>query len=299
MPETPRCVTNRGEQESREERLVEEKTAEILDQVIEMATGYGMQVIGAIVVLLVGRIVAGWARSGVRRALERADTDATLVPFFSGATYYLVLGAVIIAVLNLFGFETTSLVALLGALGLAIGMALQGTLGNFASGVMLLVFRPIRTGDYVEVAGSAGSVQEIGVFTTTLNTPDNIRIIVPNGEIFGTTIKNYSANDTRRNDIVVGISYDDDIGTAIDTIHAVLNADERVLRDPEPVVAVTEMGDSSVNIVVRPWCSTDDYWALRFDLMRELKERIEGAGLSIPYPQTDVHVIAPPAAAAN
>jgi small conductance mechanosensitive channel len=171
-----------------------------------------------------------------------------------------------------------------------VGLALQGTLANFSAGVMLLVFRPFRVGDFVECAGTAGSVKEIGVFSTLLATPDNVAIVVPNAGIFGAVIKNYSANDTRRNDLVIGISYDDDIAKAVAVMQQVLSADERVLRDPEPVVAVAELGDSSVNLVVRPWCSSDDYWALRFDLTRRLKEALEESGCSIPYPQRDVHL---------
>ncbi|MCA9512208.1 MAG: mechanosensitive ion channel [Myxococcota bacterium] len=274
---------------------MDERMTALTMNALELVTTYGLQVVGAIAVLVVGRIAAGAVRRGVHRSLERAGTDATLVPFLSNGVYYLLLAAVIIAVLNLFGVQTTSLVAVMGAAGLAVGMALQGTLANFAAGVMLLVFRPIRTGDYVEVAGVAGTVGEISVFTTALDTPDNVHITVPNGSIFGTTIKNYSRNAQRRNDIVVGISYDDDIGKAIETIQGVLREDARVLADPAPVVAVIEMADSSVNITVRPWCAKEDYWALRFDLMRALKERLEAAGCSIPYPQRDLHVI-PPAA---
>ena len=274
---------------------MEDNINQVADTVIGLVAGYGLQVVGAIVVLIVGRAVAGLVRRAVTRSLERAQTDATLIPFFASGTYYLVLGAVLIAVLNLFGVETTSLIAVMGAAGLAIGLALQGTLANFAAGVMLLVFRPIRVGDFVDVAGVAGSVQEISVFTTTLHTGDNVRITIPNGAIFGSTIKNFSANDTRRNDIIVGISYDDNIGTAVDTIKRVLSADSRILADPEPLVAVMELGDSSVNIVVRPWCAASDYWPLRFDLMRAFKEQLEAAGCSIPYPQHDVHVV-PPAA---
>ena len=155
---------------------------------------------------------------------------------------------------------------------------------------MLLLFRPFRIGDYVEVGGTAGSVAAIGIFTTTLNTPDNVRIVVPNAGVFGQTIKNYSANDMRRNDMVVGVSYDDDLGKAIDTINQVLAGDDRIARDPAPVVAVAELGDSSVNIVVRPWCKKEDYWPLRFDLTRKFKEELEKAGCSIPYPQRDIHV---------
>jgi small conductance mechanosensitive channel len=222
--------------------------------------------------------------------MESRGVDASLVPFVSNLVYFVLLAAVVIAVLGLFGLETTSLVAMLGAGGLAIGLALQGTLANFSSGVMLLLFRPFHVGDYIEAGGAAGTVGEIGVFSTTLNTPDNVRIIVPNSGIFGSTIKNFSANDTRRNDIVLSISYDDDIANAIAVVNAVLGKDTRVLSDPEPTVAVSELSDSSVNLVVRPWCQKEDYWGLRYDLIRRLKEELEQGGCSIPYPQRDVHL---------
>ena len=169
-------------------------------------------------------------------------------------------------------------------------LALQGTLSNFSAGVMLLIFRPFRVGDFVDAAGVAGSVKEIGVFTTTMASGDNVNIIVPNSAIFGATIKNFSTNDTRRNDLVIGVSYDDDLQVAADTIQRVLAADDRVLRDPAPTIAVSELGDSSVNFVVRPWCKKEDYWGLRFDLTRQLKEQLEAAGCSIPFPQQDVHM---------
>jgi small conductance mechanosensitive channel len=222
--------------------------------------------------------------------MESRRVDASLVPFVSNLVYYVLLAAVVIAVLGLFGIETTSLVAVLGTAGLAIGLALQGTLANFSSGVMLLLFRPFRVGDYIDAGGAAGTVEEIGVFSTTLNTPDNVKIIVPNSGIFGSTIKNFSANETRRNDLVLGISYDDDIAKAIAVVNAVLAKDSRVLSDPEPIVAVSELGDSSVNLVIRPWCLREDYWSLRFDLIKKFKEELEQGGCSIPYPQQDVHL---------
>jgi len=197
---------------------------------------------------------------------------------------------VIIAVLGLFGVPTAQFVAILGAAGLAVGLALQGTLANFAAGVMLLVFRPFRVGDFVEVGGNSGSVVAIRVFSTTMNTGDNVRIVVPNGTVWGSVIKNYSINDTRRNDMVVAVSYDDDLGKVIEIITGILKADSRVLQDPEALVAVDEMGDSSMNLVVHPWCKRDDYWGLRRDLTRKFKEELERAGCSIPYPQQDVHM---------
>jgi small conductance mechanosensitive channel len=257
---------------------------------INVFSTWGLQVIGAIVLLIVGRWVAALLRRGVRRALTRTTLEPSLIPFFASLVYYLALVVVLIAVLNLFGIQTTSLIAVLGAAGLAIGLAMQGTLSNIAAGVMLLIFRPFRVGDFVEVAGVAGSVTEIGLFSSLLNTPDNVRIIVPNSSIFGETMKNYSANDTRRNDLVIGIGYGDDISRAVEVIRNVLSGEPRVLGDPEPLIAVSELADSSVNLVVRPWCRKEDYWGLRFDLTRQIKEELEAAGCSIPFPQRDVHL---------
>ncbi len=273
---------------------IQENASEAIETAIELISSWGLNVIGAIVLLIVGRWVAASVRKAARRSLERGKVDPSLVPFISSLTYYGVLTVVLIAVLNLFGVETTSLVAVLGAAGLAVGLALQGTLSNFSAGAMLLVFRPIRVGDYVEVGGVGGSVAEIGVFTTTLNTPDNVKVIIPNSSVFGQTIKNYSANDNRRIDLVMGISYGDDIGKAMDAINDVLSKETRLLAEPAPTVAVAELGDSSVNIVVRPWVSKDDYWPTRFDLTRALKEGLEASGCSIPFPQRDLHVITIP-----
>jgi small conductance mechanosensitive channel len=251
---------------------------------------WGLKLLGALAVFLVGRIIAGWARRTLRRVLDQSELDATLVPFMTGLLYYALMAFVIIAALGMVGVQTTSVIAVLGAAGLAVGLALQGTLGNFASGVMLLVFRPFRVGDFIEAAGIAGAVQEINIFTTRLNTPDNVGIVIPNTAVWGTTIKNYAANDTRRIDLVAGISYTDDIGVAMRTLQGILDADQRVLKDPAPTIAVSELGDSSVNLVVRPWCRPADYWDLRFHLMRTMKEELERAGCSIPFPQRDVHI---------
>jgi len=247
-------------------------------------------VLAAVVILVVGRVAAGWVRKLTRKGLERGEVDPTLVPFVAKLVYYGVMAVVVIAALNRLGVATTSVVAIFGAAGLAVGLALQGTLANFASGVMLLVFRPFDVGHYVDVGGTAGTVVEIGISATTLNTADNIRITVPNSQIYGSTISNYNGNDTRRVDLVMGISYDDDIKTAIDTIRRVVTAHELVLADPEPLIAVSNLGDSTVDLVVRPWCASADYWTLRFDLTRGLKESLEAAGCSIPYPQRDVHM---------
>ena len=261
-----------------------------LPAIMELVTTWGMKVLGALAVLIIGRLVAGIVRSMIIKGLKRADTDATLIPFLSSMVYYLLLALVMIAVLGLFGVPTAQFVAILGAAGLAVGLALQGTLSNFAAGVMLLIFRPFRVDDWVEVAGTAGSVTAVQVFSTTMNTGDNVRIVIPNGAVWGSVIKNYSANDTRRIDMVVGVSYDDDLGKAREIIQGVLDGEARVLKDPSPTVAVHEMADSSVNFVVRPWCRKEDYWALRWELTRQIKEQLETGGCSIPFPQRDVHM---------
>lgn len=261
-----------------------------INSLIPVLTQWGLKVIGAIAVLVIGRLVAGIVRSSVRKGMTRAEVDATLVPFVSSLIYWAVLAVVLIAVLNLFGVQTASLVAILGAAGLAVGLAMQGTLSNFAAGVMLLIFRPFKVGDYVEISGASGGVVSVGIFSTVMKTPDNIMITVPNARVWGDTIKNYNGFDTRRIDLVMGVSYDDDIQTAVDTIRSIVTADDRVLAEPTPIIAVSELADSSVNIVVRPWCQGSDYWPLRFDLTRRLKEGLEAAGCSIPYPQRDVHV---------
>lgn len=257
---------------------------------LALVTTWGLRVVGALAVLIAGRWVARRIKSAIGIALDRGGADATLAPFLSNLAYWLMIAVVVVAVLGLFGIPTASLIALLGAAGLAVGLALQGTLSNFASGVMLLVFRPFRVGDSVEIGGHRGKVKEMGIFSTVLHTPDNVRIVVPNSGVFGKPIKNYTANDTRRIDLVIGVSYDDDLSVAHETIKRVIASDSRVLANPEPVVAVNELGDSSVNFVVHPWCRTEEYGSLRRDLTRRLKEELEAAGCSIPYPQRDVHL---------
>ncbi len=274
------------------------EVSEGLTVAVETAGGlvieYGTSAIGAIVLFIVGRIIAGWSRSRLTKVLTKAGTDVSLVPFFASMIYYLILGIVLVAVLNLFGIETTSLIAIFASAGLAVGLALQGTLSNFAAGVMLLIFRPIRVGDFVEVAGQAGTVKEITIFNTIMHTGDNVLIVIPNGAVYGDVVKNYSYNDTRRIDLVMGIGYGDDIGQAIQIIERVVTDDSRTLTDPAPVIAVAELGDSSVNLVVRPWCNASDYWTLRWDLTRKLKEELEAGGCNIPYPQSDVHIVEMP-----
>lgn len=262
----------------------------LTEKIWSLISEHGPSVVYALVILIVGLTACRIIRAGVRKTLTRANVDATLVPFISKMAYYLCLTFVMVFVLARFGIETTSIIAVLGGAALAVGLALQGTLSNFAAGVMLLVFRPFEVGDAVDAGGTVGKVIEIGVFCTTMHSPDNVKIIVPNSSIYGAIIKNFSSNDTRRNDLVMGIDYGDDIGTAMDVIRRVLDADGRVLKDPEALIAIGELADSSVNILVRPWCKKEDYWPLRFDLMRTLKEQLEAAGCSIPFPQTDLHL---------
>jgi small conductance mechanosensitive channel len=264
--------------------------AALMDAAIAIVSTWGLRVVGALVLFIVGLTVCKAVRRSVRKALEKSTLDNTLVPFLSSLIYYMLLTFLILAVLSLFGIQTTSFIAVLGAAGLAIGLALQGTLGNFAAGVMLLIFRPFKIGDYIEAGGTAGTVQEIAIFSTTLHSPDNVRITVPNSGVYGSIVKNYSYNETRRNDMVFGISYNDDITKAVDVIQRALDGDDRVLKDPAAVIAVGELADSSVNLLVRPWCTGADYWGLRWDLTRKIKEDLEAAGCSIPYPQQDVYM---------
>jgi small conductance mechanosensitive channel len=250
---------------------------------------YGLKVIGAIVILIIGRIGAGIGRGLVRRMLERANTDPAVVSFVGSLTYVLVITVAVLAALAKFGVQTASFVAILGAAGFAVGFALQGSLGNFAAGVLLLVLRPFKVGDYIEGAGVAGTVKEIQMFTTVLSTPDNVKILVPNGKLFGDIIKNVSAYETRRVDLVIGIGYSSDIQKAWDVMMDLIKQDERILPDPAPQIAVSELADSSVNFVVRPWVKREDYWSVRFDLTRRIKERFDREGIEIPFPQRVVH----------
>jgi len=262
-----------------------------LQHIVTALSEYGLSVIGAIVTLIVGWSLAKWAESMTRRVLGRSERiDSTLTSFFSNLTRYLVLIFTLIAVLNQFGVQTASLIAVLGAAGLAIGLAMQGTLSNIAAGVMLLVFRPFKIDDYVEVSGQAGTVNTMGLFVTELTTPDNTQIIVPNSNIWGQSIVNYSYHSTRRLDLEIGIGYDDDIDQAFRVIREILDAESRVMGDPEPMVVVGNLGASSVDLVIRVWVQAADYWPLKFDLTKRLKQTFDAKGVGIPFPQMDVHV---------
>lgn len=265
-----------------------------IDALMEFATAavgsWTPKVLAAFAVLLFGWIFAGWVRGVARRALRASPIDDLLTPFLSGLLHVSVIVMVAITSMGVLGVSTASFVAVLGAAGLAIALAFQGTFSNFAAGIMLLTFRPFNVGDFVQVGGDSGVVKEVGIFSCILHTGDNVQIRIPNSQIFGATIKNFSANPTRRIDLVMGVGYDDDLGVAVRTCMDTISADPRVLADPEPVVAVHELADSSVNMVVRPWVRAEDYWTTRWDLTRGLKENLEAAGCSIPYPQRDVHM---------
>jgi len=229
----------------------------------------------------------------VNRVMSGRDVDEMLVNFICSILRWVLLLFVIIAALSQLGIDTTSLVALLGAAGLAIGLSLQSSLANFAAGVMIIVFRPFTKGHFVEIAGTSGTVDSISIFTTTLTSPDNKEVIVPNGSVMSSNITNYSARDTRRVDMVFGISYDDDLKKAKQILEEIMAADGRVLSDPAPTVALSELADSSVNFVVRPWVNAPDYWSVLFDTNEAVKLRFDAEGISIPYPQMDVHVDKP------
>lgn len=255
-----------------------------------LATEFGIDIIAALAIFIIGRWVANLITGGVRRLMERANIDATLVKFLSNILRILLLIFVILAAIGQLGIQTTSLIAVLGAAGLAIGLALQGSLSNFAAGVLVIIFRPYKVGDYIEGGGVAGTVDEVQIFNTVLKTPDNIRIIVPNAQITGGIITNYSAHETRRVDFTFGIGYGDDIDKAKKIIEDVLTSDERVLEDPAPQIVVAELADSSVNIFARPWVKSADYWGLKFDVTETVKKRFDAEDISIPFPQRDVHV---------
>lgn len=264
---------------------------EIIDQVIGVITTYGLNVLGAIAILIIGWIAAGWAKSAVAKALNRIKIiDEMLSSFFSSMVKYIILVFTVVAVLNRFGVETTSFVAVIGAAGLAIGLALQGTLSNVAAGVMLLLFRPFRVGDFVEGAGLAGTIKATGLFTTDMATGDNIHIVVPNSQLWGTAIRNFSHHPARRVDLTIGIGYGDDIDKAMDVIKRLASSDERVYAEPAPFVEVGNLGDSAVELVVRVWADNSNYWPVRFALLKAIKQTFDKEGISFPFPQRDVHL---------
>lgn len=265
----------------------------LVQDVLTFLSTYGLDVVGGIAILVIGYVLARLARRLTYGWLGRAKRlDETVRRLIAGLVKYAILAVTLIAVLSNFGIEVTSLIAVFGAAGLAIGLALQGVLSNVAAGVMILMFRPFKLGDFIEATGHSGTVKSINLTTVELATPDNVQILLPNGAVWGAAIKNYSFHPTRRVDLAIGIGYDDDIDKARSAIQSIIDGDTRALRDPEPMIVVTTLGDSAVEITARVWCNASDYWPLRFDLTKTLKERLDREGITIPYPQRTVHMVA-------
>lgn len=251
---------------------------------------FGLRIIASLAILILGRWAAKILTNLLRNLLKRSKVDETLISFTGHLSYIALLIIVVIAALNKLGIQTTSFIAILGAAGLAVGLALQGSLANFAAGVLLIVFRPFRVNDYIEAAGIGGTVEEIQIFTTKLKTPDNKTIFVPNAKITADKIINYSAKDTRRMDLIFGVSYSDDLDKTRKILAEVADSDSRILKDPAPMIAVKELSDSSVNFMLRIWTHRDNYWNVNFDTTETVKRRFDASGITIPFPQRDVHV---------
>ncbi|MGE4505702.1 MAG: mechanosensitive ion channel family protein [Desulfovibrionaceae bacterium] len=267
---------------------------ETIQQLQEMAIIWlatnGMALLIALIIVLIGWTLAKKARSLLLRGLDTKGVDPILGKFLSNLLFWLFMGVTLMIAADHMGLNVASLLAVVGTMGLAIGLAIKDNISNFSSGVMLILLRPFTKGDYVLIAGVAGTVQDISLSTTTLSTPDNQKIIVPNAQIVGTVITNVTANPTRRIDLVVGVGYDDDLDKARGVLEQVLKDEKGLLAEPAWTVAVSELADSSVNFVVRPWCRTEDYWTVRFRLTENIKKALDNASISIPYPQTDVHL---------
>lgn len=257
---------------------------------IDTGIAVGMKVLLAVAIYIVGKWVVKTVTGFIRKGMDAKGMDTTLSAFIVNIVYYLAMAFVVIAALGQLGVQTASLVAIIGAAGLAVGLALQGSLSNFAAGVMLILFRPMKVGDFVEAGGTSGAVKEIGIFCTTLLTPDNKTVIVPNSAVGGNNITNYSTQNRRRIDLVIGVSYGADIAQTKQLLESVVTADERVLADPGVTIGLVELADCSVNFAVRPWVATGDYWPTYFSLMENIKLKLDEAGIEIPFPQMDVHV---------
>ncbi len=263
----------------------------LLSQVQGLTLELGLKIFTALVIFLVGKWVARKLGNLVTRLLERGTGDPMLVRFVGNLVYFSLLTFVILAAIAQMGVQTTSMVAALGAAGFAVGLALQGSLGNFAAGILLLAFRPFRVGHFIEGAGISGTVEEVHIFNTLLRTPDNKSIVIPNSQLTGGTITNYTAKSERRVDLIFGVGYKDDIDKVKKVIGQVLAEDTRILAEPAPVIGLLSLGDSSVNFAVRPWVASENYWPVVFDLNERMKKRFDAEGISIPFPQRDVHII--------
>ncbi|MCA9396035.1 MAG: mechanosensitive ion channel [Candidatus Omnitrophica bacterium] len=262
-----------------------------IEKITALVTEYGVRVLAAAFTFFIGKWAVHKLTDFTEKLMEKRNVELSLRGFLKNILHFGCMTFVILATLSKLGIQTASFIAVLGAAGLAVGLALQGSLSNFAAGVMIILFKPFKVGDFIVSADCKGTVKDVGIFTTTLATPDNVKVIIPNGQILSSSIPNYSANATRRIDLVFGISYSDNIGVAKEVFQKIVNADERVLKDPAVTIAVSELGDSSVNFVVRPWVLATDYWAVYFDLTEKIKLALEDAGCTIPFPQRDVHVV--------
>ncbi|AWB71497.1 small-conductance mechanosensitive channel MscS [Vibrio cholerae] len=251
---------------------------------------YGVNVISAILILFIGNLVVKGVAGSVANVLKKKEMDKAVVDFIHGLVRYTLFIIVLIAALSRIGVQTASVVAVIGAAGLAVGLALQGSLSNFAAGVLIVAFRPFKSGDYVEIGGVAGSVDSIQIFQTVLKSPDNKMVVVPNSAVIGGAITNYSRHETRRVDMVIGVSYKSDLQKTKRVLRETLEKDPRILKDPDMTIGVLTLADSSINFVVRPWCKTEDYWAVYFDSMQAIKEALDANGIEIPFPQMDVHL---------
>jgi len=267
---------------------------ETINQIKEILAVYGLKVIAAIAIFIIGKIISKLIKSGLAKAMAKAKSDPILISFTTNMIYAALLAFVIIAALGQLGIQTTSFIAILGAAGLAVGLALQGSLSNFAAGVLMIIFRPFKQGDFIEGAGVAGVVEEVHIFNTIMRTGDNKTIIIPNGSLMNDNIINYSSKPTRRLDLVIGIGYDDDIKKAKNVLDELMQNDARILKDPTPTIGLLELADSSVNFAVRPWVKSDDYWDVHFDLLESIKLRFDSESISIPYPQQDLHLHSTP-----
>ncbi|MBT4162796.1 MAG: mechanosensitive ion channel [Gammaproteobacteria bacterium] len=267
-----------------------EQVNKYMDLGIELAMLYGPQLVLAIATLVIGLWIIGAFSRALDKGFERSGMETTLRRFFNSLISIGLKALLLISVASMVGIETTSFIAVLGAAGLAIGLALQGTLANFAGGVLILIFRPYKVGDFIEAAGYLGSVKSIEIFNTVMTTGDNKTVIIPNGTVSNGAITNFSTQATRRVDIVFGIGYDDDMKKAKDILKGLIEADDRILKDPEALIVVSNLGDSTVDITTRSWVNSADYWGVYFDLMENTKQAFDDNGISIPYPQTDVHL---------
>lgn len=267
-----------------------EQITELFQQNHEVLLGYLLKLVAAIVIFYVGRMIARGVSGLLERSLLSRNIDKAVVSFLSSIVYAILLIATALMALSQVGVQTTSFIAILGAAGLAVGLALQGSLANFASGVLIILFRPFKSGDFIDAGGITGTVDKIEIFQTTMKTPDNKLVIVPNAKITGNHITNFSAEKTRRVDLVIGISYDSDLLKAKTILQDIINRDERVLPEPAANIRVSELAESSVNIIVRPWVKTEDYWGVYWDTLERVKLAFDEQGIGIPFPQMDVHI---------